>query len=269
MPLITRQENGGPLTIEQLDENFLYLESISGGGSGSGTSGTSGVSGPTGPNGATGPNGVQGPTGPSGSGTSGTSGVSGPTGPSGSGGGTPSLNSVLTVGSTASISDSLIITSSNEIVLKATNNFIIGAGGVDYYVPNNIADGFYQIASMNDLPVSGWYAPTLTPITNINSVTSGTCTYIRIGGIVSCKVSFSIDATTASIPTVFHVTFPIPTLGINNSTIGSGIAIESFGGTTSTSFLCQQETTTNFACFFFPPTTNMYNGVVDIQYQGV
>lgn len=49
MPLITRQENGGPLTIEQLDENFLYLESISGGGSGgSGTSGTSGTSGVSG-----------------------------------------------------------------------------------------------------------------------------------------------------------------------------------------------------------------------------
>lgn len=50
---------------------------------------------------------------------------------------------------------------------------------------------------MNDLPASGWYTPTLTPITNIDSIASGTCTYIRVGSIVSCKVSFSIDATTA------------------------------------------------------------------------
>lgn len=39
MPLITRQENGVPLTIEQLDENFIYLESISGGSGGGSASG--------------------------------------------------------------------------------------------------------------------------------------------------------------------------------------------------------------------------------------
>lgn len=39
MSLITRAQNGGPLTIEQMDNNLLYLESISGGGTGSGGTG--------------------------------------------------------------------------------------------------------------------------------------------------------------------------------------------------------------------------------------
>lgn len=61
MSLITRLDNGGPLTLEQMDNNLLYLQdlAISGGGSGS----SIGQTGPTGSNGATGP------TGPAGSGS--------------------------------------------------------------------------------------------------------------------------------------------------------------------------------------------------------
>lgn len=59
MSLITRLDNGGPLTIEQMDNNLLYLQEIALGGGGTGSGGF----GATGATGATGAAGPQGPTG--------------------------------------------------------------------------------------------------------------------------------------------------------------------------------------------------------------
>lgn len=57
MALILRGDLDRKVTAQELDANFVYLESISGG---------SASVGPTGPQGATGPQGIQGPTGPQG-----------------------------------------------------------------------------------------------------------------------------------------------------------------------------------------------------------
>ena len=54
MALILRSTKGQKLTISELDANFTYLESISGG---SASTGATGPQGPTGPQGATGPSG--------------------------------------------------------------------------------------------------------------------------------------------------------------------------------------------------------------------
>ena len=67
MPLILRSNLNRRLTQEELDGNFTYLESISGG---TGSGGTGSV-GPQGPAGATGPQGIQGPTGSGGGGLTG------------------------------------------------------------------------------------------------------------------------------------------------------------------------------------------------------
>jgi hypothetical protein len=55
MALIRRGDVNRPLTIEEVDGNFDYLESLS---SGSGATGPAGVTGPTGSQGATGPSGI-------------------------------------------------------------------------------------------------------------------------------------------------------------------------------------------------------------------
>jgi hypothetical protein len=64
MSLILRGTKGEPLTYDELDGNFIYLDNK--------PSGT-GATGPAGETGATGPAGPQGPTGPSGGGTGSTS----------------------------------------------------------------------------------------------------------------------------------------------------------------------------------------------------
>jgi hypothetical protein len=106
MGLKLRQEKGTKLTIPEMDNNFIYLESLSGtsmsgpqgavgsigpqGAVGSiGPTGSTGVTGATGTRGATGPTGsagigATGPQGPAGSGSAG--GATGPTGPVGSAG---------------------------------------------------------------------------------------------------------------------------------------------------------------------------------------
>ena len=60
MPLYLRKNQNTRLSIEQLDGNFTYLESISGG--------TGGTTGPAGEQGVQGEQGIQGATGPAGSG---------------------------------------------------------------------------------------------------------------------------------------------------------------------------------------------------------
>ena len=58
MPLITRQEKGSKLTIQDLDNNLIYLENLALNATAS--------QGSTGPQGVTGPQGIQGATGPQG-----------------------------------------------------------------------------------------------------------------------------------------------------------------------------------------------------------
>ena len=70
MSLILRTQQNDKLTAVQLDANFIYLESISGGTSSQGATGATGpqgATGATGPQGATGATGPQGATGPTGS----------------------------------------------------------------------------------------------------------------------------------------------------------------------------------------------------------
>ncbi len=66
MPLILRNDINRRLTSQELDGNFTYLESISGGTSSVGPQGPQGVAGATGSVGA---QGIQGVTGPAGGGT--------------------------------------------------------------------------------------------------------------------------------------------------------------------------------------------------------
>lgn len=75
MSLVTRTEKGSKLTIQEMDSNLLYLESISLNGT-SGSTGSSGTSGQSGVSGSSGTSGTSGQSGVSGSsGTSGTSGI--------------------------------------------------------------------------------------------------------------------------------------------------------------------------------------------------
>jgi collagen type VII alpha len=88
MGITYRIGNEGRLTVQQMDENFHYLEDQLAGltQSNSGTSGTSGINGATGINGTSGTSGINGTSGTSGiNGTSGTSGINGATGPAGFG----------------------------------------------------------------------------------------------------------------------------------------------------------------------------------------
>ncbi len=94
MSLITRLGKGSALSIEEMDGNFLYLESLAlsatGSGTGSSIQGVTGPTGPAGPTGSQGIQGIQGVTGPTGSqgvtgptGSQGSQGVTGPTGSQG------------------------------------------------------------------------------------------------------------------------------------------------------------------------------------------
>jgi len=58
MSLVLRKIKGEPLTYDEMDNNFIYLDNKPSGG---------GATGPAGPQGATGPQGEVGPTGPAGS----------------------------------------------------------------------------------------------------------------------------------------------------------------------------------------------------------
>jgi len=77
MSLILRTSIDRKLTASELDANFTYLESISG-GTGSGGTGSVGPQGPAGPQGATGSAGAAGAQGPQGATGSGGSGATGP-----------------------------------------------------------------------------------------------------------------------------------------------------------------------------------------------
>lgn len=128
MALITRTSKGSKLTITEMDNNLLYLESLSGATGTSGVNGTSGINGTSGVDGTSGINGTSGVDGTSGingtsgidgNGTSGTSGVDGTSGTSGTSGGgggywittgfDPNYISTYNTGETASVDDMLVI----------------------------------------------------------------------------------------------------------------------------------------------------------------
>ena len=75
MGITYRQGNDGRLSVQQMDENFRYLEEqlagMTSSNSGTGSTGPQGATGSTGPQGATGSTGPQGATGPAGFGTTG------------------------------------------------------------------------------------------------------------------------------------------------------------------------------------------------------
>ena len=83
MPLIRRQDKDSRLTVEEMDSNLEYLESLAlttGATGSTGPTGATGSTGPAGATGSTGPTGATGSTGPTGA--TGSTGPIGPTGPS-------------------------------------------------------------------------------------------------------------------------------------------------------------------------------------------
>lgn len=102
--LTLRQTKGSRLTLTELDNNFLYLQSLSLNGA-TGPAGVTGSTGPVGSTGSTGPIGVTGSTGATG--PMGATGATGPQGPTGS----QNLQQVLSQGNNTGTNFSPTITS--------------------------------------------------------------------------------------------------------------------------------------------------------------
>jgi hypothetical protein len=166
MGITYREGNDGRLSVQQMDDNFRYLEEqLSGLTSSNETSGTSGTSGSSGSSGTSGSSGSSGTSGTSGvigaNGSSGTSGTSGSSGTSGTSGSSGSSGSSGTSGSSGSspvskykVYTALLTQSGGDNLLTLDFN---GAGafrlekGITYQITNNDSNfDFTSIGSPNN-----------------------------------------------------------------------------------------------------------------------
>ena len=157
--LILRGEISRKITVEELDGNFLYLESISGGGSAS-----------TGPQGDQGPQGFgsqgpQGDQGPQGFGSQGPQGDFGSQGPQGFTGDTGDVGSQGDQGPQGDIGPQGDVGSMGD---QGSQGDIGPQGDVG---PQG--------------GISGTYSPINYGTTNLTSATLSTATYMQIGNVVS------------------------------------------------------------------------------------
>ena len=103
MPLVLRNVKGDSLTYNEMDDNFLYLETLA----------LSGVPGSTGATGSSGSNGATGPAGATGAG------VTGPTGPFSS---TPTVQSIISSSTvTPTDSDDMVVITAQAVPLSLAN----------------------------------------------------------------------------------------------------------------------------------------------------
>lgn len=117
MPLVLRNVKGDALTYNEMDDNFLYLESLA----------LSGVPGPTGPAGSSGSPGATGPAGSNGS-----PGITGPTGPFSN---SPSVQSVVSSATvTPTDSDDMVIITAQSVPLSLANPTGTWAQGKDLLI---------------------------------------------------------------------------------------------------------------------------------------
>ena len=84
----------------------------------------------------------------------------------------------------------------------------------------------------NQYIASGTYTPTLTGVTNVDSVSSGTGIWIRVGNVVTLSGSFSVNPTTSSLATVVGISLPIASnfTAVTNC-IGSAVVSPDMGVT--------------------------------------
>ena len=108
---------------------------------------------------------------------------------------------------------------------------------------NNLSGVTYKtlLQTQPGVPVTPWaadnsgtYTPTLTIVTNLDTVTAFPCQYLRVGNVVTVSGKISVDATLASTITELRMTLPVASAFTEThelaGTITAGGAVPSYAG---------------------------------------
>jgi hypothetical protein len=108
-----------------------------------------------------------------------------------------------------------------KFTVRTTDVLTMSSAGA--LLPNNIHNNGGTGNASNQAIASGTYSPVLTNSTNTNTLTTGTCQWMRVGNVVTVSGMVTITASSASAG--FNMTLPIactsgPTVGGIGASVG-------------------------------------------------
>lgn len=114
---------------------------------------------------------------------------------------------------------------------------------------------------------SGTYSPTFTNVANTTLLAqNGTCSYMRIGNIVTVTVALSLSITSTATFTSFSVTLPINRATSTGTTMGNGSINYPGSGDYYTATATSTSTSTVNVAFYPPTGSGATSGNISFQY---